>query len=374
MCSIDTAIYVDGYEGPLLWLVYNQPVWTLNEEEQRAMSRIQVFVGLDYHQDSVQVCVMDRGGQVLSNRSCANDWRAIAQVAGGLGPAVQAAVEACSGAADLAEELIAQAGWSVELAHPGYVSRMKQSPDKSDFTDARILADLVRVGYLPRVWLAPPAVRALRRLVRYRQQLVNEGRNVKLRVGALLREERVRPPAGRRWTRAWLGWLAEGSGLSEQSRWIIDQHLARLAGLKEQMGAVQARLASLTQADPVVQRLLTLRGIGCVTAWTLRAEVGRFDRFRSGKQLSRFCGLSPRNASSGTRQADAGLIKAGHPQLRATLIEASHHLIRREPRWSQLALQMRQRGKPASVVAAAVANRWVRWLYHQMQSTSQAAA
>ncbi len=40
----------------------------------------------------------------------------------------------------------------------------------------------------------------------------------------------------------------------------------------------------------------------------LRAEIGRFDRFGSGKQLARFCGLSPRNASSGTRQADAGLV------------------------------------------------------------------
>jgi hypothetical protein len=57
------------------------------------------------------------------------------------------------------------------VAHPGYVARMKQSPDKSDFSDARLLADLPPVGYLPKVWLAPECVRELRRLLRYREQL-----------------------------------------------------------------------------------------------------------------------------------------------------------------------------------------------------------
>ena len=107
-----------------------------------------------------------------------------------------------------------------------------------------------------------------------------------------------------------------------------------------------------------------------MTAWTLRAEVGRFDRFRSGKQLARFCGLSPKNASSGQRQADAGLIKAGSELLRATLIEAAHRLIRFDPRWGALGAKLRAAGKPGSVVAAAVANRWVRWLYHRMREAA----
>jgi transposase len=76
--------------------------------------------------------------------------------------------------------------------------------------------------------------------------------------------------------------------------------------------------------------------------------------------------LSPRNASSGQRQADAGLIKAGNEHLRATIIEAAHRLIRYDPRWKALAETMRRAGKPACVVAAAVGNRWVRWLFHQV--------
>ena len=151
------------------------------------MSSVTLFVGLDYHQNSVQVCVMDQDGIVLANRKCDNRAAEIHAIVDRFGPSVQAAIESCTGAADLTEELIAQYGWSVALAHPGYVARMKQSPDKTDFGDARLLADLVRVGYLPKVWLAPQNIRELRQLVRFRQQLADQRRNAKLRVRALLR-------------------------------------------------------------------------------------------------------------------------------------------------------------------------------------------
>jgi len=287
---------------------------------------------------------------------------------------VQAAIEACCGAADLADELIAQAQWSVNLAHPGYVARIKQSPDKTDFSDARLLADLERVGYLPRVWLAPEEVRELRRLVRYRQALTKERKNLKLQIGATLREARKKPPVElNSWTKAWLAWLEETAVLSRNARWITRHRLTRLATLAKEIRAVELRLEQQTAQDPLVRKLLTLPGIGLVTAVTIRAEIGRFDRFRTGKQLARFCGLTPRNASSGQRQADAGLIKAGNPQLRTVLVEAAHRLIRYDERWTRLAAQLCRRGKPVSVTTAAIANRWVRWLFHQMQPGQLAA-
>ena len=336
-----------------------------------------VFVGLDYHAESVQVCVLDRDQKVLVNRSCRNDWQAVVsavQASSGPGVQVQAAIEACCGAADLADELIAQAQWSVNLAHPGYVARIKQSPDKTDFSDARLLADLQRVGYLPRVWLAPEEVRELRRLVRYRQSLTKERKNLKLQIGAALREARQKPPAElNSWTKAWLAWLEETAVLSPNARLIMRCRLGRLAALAKEIRSVEQLLAGQTKQDAVVQKLLTLPGIGLVTAVTIRAEIGRFDRFRTGKQLARFCGLTPRNASSGQRQADAGLIKAGNPQLRTVLVEAAHRLIRYDEKWTKLAARLSRRGKPISVVIAAIANRWVRWLFHQMQPGQLAA-
>jgi len=337
------------------------------------MLTLPIYVGLDYHKDSVQVCVLNQDGEVLGNRRCLNDSLAVMQYAEAFGSVVRASVESCPGAADFAEELV-QNGWHVDLAHPGFVSRMKQNPDKTDYTDARMLADLTRVGYLPRVWLAPHAVRELRRLVRYRQQLVDERRALKLRITATLRDQRIAEPDNfGRWSKTWYNWLMACDELSEQSRWILERWLSRLKSLGEDINAVMRRLREATCKDVIVDRLLKLPGVGEVTAFVLRAEIGHFDRFNSGKQLARFCGLSPRNASSGKRQADAGLIKQASPALRTIVIEAAHRLIRYDPRWHALARRLRKVGKPGSVVAAAVGNRWMRWLFHRLTDQLPAA-
>jgi transposase len=332
------------------------------------MSIVKVFVGLDYHDCFVQVCVLDSTGEVLMNRRVSNAWKAVAEAVTIHGTVVEAAIESCCGAANLAEELMQNAGWSVHLAHPGYVARMKQSPDKTDFGDARLLADLVRVGYLPKVWLAPEAIRELRRLVRYRQQLVDQRRNLKLRIGAMLREQRVGSAPANPWTRRWWYWLTTEAALSEEGRWIVQRYVAQMKLLSSNSAEVESRLTQRTAADPVVRKLRSFRGIGLVTAAMLRAEIGDFRRFRSGKQLSRFCGLTPRNASSGQRVADAGLIKAGNPQLRSALVQAAHSLRLHDQRWGALSYRMARKGKHGSLIVAAIANRFVRWLYHQMQS------
>jgi transposase len=333
------------------------------------MCKVTVFVGLDYHQHSVQVCVMDHQGRILANGTRGNTWDEVAASVTRVAPEaqVEAAIESCSGAANLAEELVSRAGWSVSLGHPGYVNRMKQTPDKTDWQDARVLADLVRVGYLPRVWLAPRAVRELRKLVRFRQQLANERRSTKQRIRALLRDERIQPPTDTNaWTKVWLNWLETQADLGEHARWVLARHLEQLERLKGELAVVESRLAEVTTDDPVVQKLLQTKGIGLLTACTLRAEIGRFDRFRTGKQLARFCGTSPRNASSGPRQADAGLVKASNPELRRVLIETAHRLMLHDDRWHALGQELRARGKPGSVAAAAVANRWICWLHGQM--------
>src|SRR5439155_16768899 len=117
----------------------------------------------------------------------------------------------------------------------------------------------------------------------------------------------------------------------------------------------------------VIEKLMQQPGIGEVTAWVLRAYVGEFARFKTAKQLSRYCGLSPRNASSGNTVADAGLIDACNKLLRATIVQAAHRLIRTTDRWCKLARSLERRGKPACVIVAAVGNRWVRTLHHAMK-------
>ena len=327
------------------------------------METVTLFAGLDYHMDQVQLCVMDAQGRVKLNRSIPSDLEQVTRL---LDTAVGAvAIEACCGAAAFGEALAARGSWRVELAHAGYVNRLKQSPDKTDYSDARLLADLTRVGYLPRVWLAPPEIRDLRQLVNHRVRLVERRRATKLQITALLRETRTKIQASR-WTVAFLLSLQDNQSFSEQVRWVVNDLLLELEHVSEKVRTVEKRLREATAGNKVLEKLRTIEGVGEVTAWMLLAWIGRFDRFKSGKHLSRYCGLSPRNASSGGKQADAGLIDAANKPLRAVLIQAAHRLIRCDDRWGKLAESMLKRGKPKAVTVAAIANRWVRSMHHRM--------
>lgn len=106
------------------------------------------------------MCVLNQNGDVLLNRSAGNDCDDRARLVNPLGRVQRVGIEACCGAADLGQQLVERLGWNVSLGHPAYVARMKSSPDKSDYSDGRLIADLTRVGYLPRVWLAPASIRA----------------------------------------------------------------------------------------------------------------------------------------------------------------------------------------------------------------------
>jgi transposase len=108
------------------------------------MDTVTISVGIDYHPGQLELCLMHRDGRILKQTRCRNDLAEVLALAPA-GAVVHAALEASTGAAHLADALT-EAGWSVSLAHPGFVRRMKQSPDKTDKQDAHVLADLVRVG------------------------------------------------------------------------------------------------------------------------------------------------------------------------------------------------------------------------------------
>jgi transposase len=333
------------------------------------MSNVPVYVGLDYHQDSIQVCVLNQQGDVLLNRSAKNDCREVGRIIQPLGVVQRVGIEACCGAADFGEELVQELGWNVSLGHPAYIARIKSSPDKTDFSDSRLLADLTRVGYLPRVWLPPANIRELRQLVNHRQRLADHARSLKLQVGAVLREQRVKigPDRGSRWSKAWTLSVRDNERLSKHARWIVNDLLEEIGHTVGKIAQTAERLREATLDDPVIKRLKEQPGIGEVTAWVLRAYIGRFDRFKTAKQLARYCGMSPCNTSSGSKTADSGLIDGCNKLLRMTVVQAAHRLIRTVERWSGLAASLEKRGKPTCVIVGAVGNRWLRNLHHAMK-------
>jgi transposase len=231
------------------------------------METVPVFVGLDYHSRSVQVCVVDGAGRVLLNRRCGNDPAEVAACVKQGWSVKGVAVESCCGAADFAESLGVLTGWGVVMAHAGYVARMKSNPDKTDYADARMLAELCRAGLIPRVWLPPEAIRELWLLIRLRADLVCQARACKTRILSVLRQQRVVEPGeaskgSGRWTRAWLAWLQSAAcAVSEQGRFVITLLLEELASISERLKKLEQRVTEATEGDEVVARLMQQKGI-----------------------------------------------------------------------------------------------------------------
>lgn len=338
------------------------------------MEIVPVYVGLDYHTESIRVCVLNEQGETLVNRSVANDPGAVRDLVRSHGGLVQGvSIEACCGSADFATALAELTEWNVRLAHPSHVNRMKKDQDKTDHSDAWHLADLLRVGYLPHVWLADEATRQLRRLVRFRAGVVAHKKDIKLRILSLLREERIENTSGgSTWSKPWMEWM-KALELGAQSRWVLDQELRLLEQAEKDLAEVDLQMEQATEGDTVVEKLKEQPGVGVVTAVTMRAVIGRFDRFKTGKQLSKYCGLSPCNASTGSKQSDAGLIESGNDILRALLIQLAKRLPRQEPRWKQLHQKLLLT-KGANVASAAIANRWLRRLFHEMVTKAKVKA
>ena len=154
-----------------------------------------VYVGIDVHRKRSQVAVIDADGEVLANRNVPNGVEPILKVIGGLPPGTPAAFEAAFGTGWLVE-LLEDYGFDPHLVHPLRCKAIASARLKNDKVDAAILGQLLRADLLPEAWIAPPAVRQLRALLRHRAQLVRLRTLLRNRIHAVLADYGHGRPAG----------------------------------------------------------------------------------------------------------------------------------------------------------------------------------
>src|SRR6266566_5185669 len=142
-------------------------------------------VGIDLHRQRSVIVRMTEDGRKLETVRITNSPAALRRVIAKAGEHPRVVVEATYGwywAADVLEA----AGAEVHLAHPLGVRAYGCRQVKNDQRDAADLADLLRMGRLPEAWIAPPEIRELRELTRYRHKLVQARTSVKDQVHAVL--------------------------------------------------------------------------------------------------------------------------------------------------------------------------------------------
>src|SRR6266704_560909 len=187
-----------------------------------------VYVGIDVHRKRSQLAVIGTKGEVLANRNVPNGVKSILGVIGGLPAGTPAAFEAAFGWGWLVE-LLEDYEFDPHLVHPLQCKAIASARLKNDKVDAAILAQLLRADLLPEAWIAPPAVRQLRALLRHRAQLVRLRTLLRNRIHAVLADH-GHDRTGSYWSGPGRGWLAE-LDLPVVSREIVTDCLAFIDAL-----------------------------------------------------------------------------------------------------------------------------------------------
>jgi len=152
------------------------------------------YVGIDLHRRRSVIVVLNDDGERVSWSRIDNTAANLAAEVHAAGPGAEVAMEACWGwywAADV----IAECGARLHLAHPLGIAGYANRRVKNDLADATLLADLLRLGRLPEAWVAPPEIRQLREMVRYRAKLGRLRTGLKTQVHQTLGKEGVIPAA-----------------------------------------------------------------------------------------------------------------------------------------------------------------------------------
>ena len=309
-----------------------------------------VYVGIDVHRKRSQVAVIDQGGEVLANRNVPNGAEPILSVIGGLPPDTPAAFEAAYGWGWLVE-LLEDYGFSPHLVHPLRCKAIASARLKNAKVDAAILAQLLRADLLPEAWIAPPAVRQLRALLRHRVQLVRLRTLLRNRIHAILADHGYDRPGGC-WSGPGRAWLA-ALELPGACREVVNDDLALIDALQPIIDRLDWQAHQHARSDPRVKVLTQLPGVGPFTALVILAEVGEISRFGSARKLAAWAGLTPTVRGSDRTLWHGHISKQGSVWLRWILCEAAQTAKRHPDFAATYQAIARRRGKKIATTAVA---------------------
>ena len=244
------------------------------------------YIGMDVHQATTVVVVLNADGRVVWETIVATEARAIIDL-----------LESLSGPLHVTFEETTQAGWLHDVVR-SYVAEVivcdprhnKSLGPKSDKIDARKLADRLRAGLLRPVWHGHTATRRLKELVRAWETLSVDTIRTMGRIKAVYRGRGIPTPGHGLYHPAqreqWLGLLSE-SGVRQRTGWLLEE-LDHLRTLRKQ--AKQAMLAE-SRKHKAVRLLRTIPQLGPIRCALIVATLDTPHRFRTKRQLWSYAGL-----------------------------------------------------------------------------------
>jgi transposase len=258
---------------------------------------------------------------------------------------------------------------------------VEQKRNKNDDRDAddvleKLRGHVLAGNRLPTVWVPDMETRDDREVLRTRLALSEKQTQVKAQIQMLLKRYGLEKPADLGSTRSkpyrqWLESLCVCASLGWGTRQSLASLLRQLSGIEkeiENLDKLVRQLGSQSRHKPIVEALMKEKGVGLLTALVYRTEIGQASRFRRGRQVGKFVGLTPTSHESGQQQDRKGHIsRQGPPRLRKVLCQASWVHVRYDPHSREVYQRLVAKNpKKKKIALVAVMRRLSVRLWHRM--------
>jgi transposase len=289
------------------------------------------YIGLDIHKKTIAYCIKKIDGTVVSQGTVAAERKALSRWIAELPGPWYGAMEATIFTGWVYDFLKPHAV-ELKVAHPAMLKAITAAKKKNDRADAEKIADLLRVNLLPECHMMPEELRELRRVLRYRNMVVNTAVKMKNKMSGLLMEVGALYDKKRLHGKKYFGALLERvedvpdsvKGLLKLSR----NGFEMFDGIQKQLVTALRKNNMIRER---VERLMSIPGVGEIMALTWVLEIGEVSRFGSSRQAISYCGLCSGQHESAGKDLRGPISKKRNKHLQNKLIEAA----KLAPHWNE---------------------------------------
>lgn len=336
------------------------------------------WFGIDLAKRESQVAVLDADGVQIETKRFATTRECFLLIAAELREGDTAALEVTTNSTSIARLLRGNSQARVIVSNPIKTKTIAQAKIKTDKIDARVLAELARVGYLPEVWLPDEDTEALRQFITDRVAYVRRRTECKNVIHSVLHRNMVHQErsdlfgtSGRRW----LENIIRGEGIKtpvpELDRMRIGSLLNEIDRIDALVADLESVIASYVALRPHLKeqmdRLLSITGVNLVVASSLIGTIGDITRFADKKKLAAYFGVVPSTYQSGDTSRNGRITKQGRAEARWLIIEAAE-ILRRSPGPMRALYSRIQRKRNHNVAVVAVARKLVELVHHLLSN------
>jgi transposase len=323
------------------------------------------FVAFDLHKQMTEAVLVSADGAVVHRqRFPTTRGQMLAFARRHLTPEDVLAVEATFNTWPVVE-LVRPFVREVVVSNPLRTRAIAEAKVKTDKVDAFVLATLLRLDYLPSIWIPDPQTQLARRVSTERAALTADRTRIKNRIHAILHQRLLDAPVAGLFSAAGLRWL-EGVELDPQGRVALDRQLRLLAQIESELLEIHNSVARQAYDDPNIKLAMTLPGFDFAVAQCVLAALGDIHRFPSGDRAASYLGIVPSTRQSGAHCYHGPITKQGCSHARWMVIQAAQHLAT-HPGPLGVFFRRLAKKKNRNVAVVATARKLVTILWHMLR-------